>query len=85
MRSGTTVSREHVFDRCGNCEIHGFALLVTQTGNARATIEVMATPQVLILQHVPWERPGTHIVEPRGHRSETVTMNIVDKKETGLA
>ena len=24
MRSGTTVSREHVFDRCGNCEIHGF-------------------------------------------------------------
>lgn len=80
MRSGTTVSREHVFDRCGNCEIHGFALFVTQTGNARATIEVMATPQVLILQHVPWERPGRILSNLEDIGLETVTMNIVDKR-----
>ena len=84
MRSGTTVSREHVFDRCGNCEILGFALLVTQTGNARATIEVMATPQVLILQHVPWERPGRILSNLEDIGLETVTMNIVDKKKPDL-
>lgn len=84
MRSGTTVSREHVFARCGNCEIHGFALLVTQTGNARATIEVMATPQVLILQHVPWERPGRILSNLEDIGLETVTMNIVDKKKPDL-
>ncbi len=84
MRSGTTVSREHVFDRCGNCEIHGFALFVTQTGNARATIEVMATPQVLILQHVPWERPGRILSNLEDIGLETVTMNIVDKKKPDL-
>lgn len=84
MRSGTTVSREHVFDCCGNCEIHGFALLVTQTGNARATIEVMATPQVLILQHVPWERPGRILSNLEDIGLETVTMNIVDKKKPDL-
>lgn len=84
MRSGTTVSREHVFGRCGNCEIHGFALLVTQTGNARATIEVMATPQVLILQHVPWERPGRILSNLEDIGLETVTMNIVDKKKPDL-
>lgn len=84
MRSGTTVSREHVFDRCGNCEIHEFALLVTQTGNARATIEVMATPQVLILQHVPWERPGRILSNLEDIGLETVTMNIVDKKKPDL-
>lgn len=84
MRSGTTVSREHVFDRCGNFEIHGFALLVTQTGNARATIEVMATPQVLILQHVPWERPGRILSNLEDIGLETVTMNIVDKKKPDL-
>ena len=84
MRSGTTVSREHVFDRCGNCEIHGFALPVTQTGNARATIEVMATPQVLILQHVPWERPGRILSSLEDIGLETVTMNIVDKKKPDL-
>lgn len=84
MRSGTTVSREHVFDRCGNCEIHGFALPVTQTGNARATIEVMATPQVLILQHVPWERPGRILSNLEDIGLETVTMNIVDKKKPDL-
>lgn len=84
MRSGTTVSREHVFDHCGNCEIHGFALLVTQTGNARATIEVMATPQVLILQHVPWERPGRILSNLEDIGLETVTMNIVDKKKPDL-
>lgn len=84
MRSGTTVSREHVFDRCGNREIHGFALLVTQTGNARATIEVMATPQVLILQHVPWERPGRILSNLEDIGLETVTMNIVDKKKPDL-
>lgn len=84
MRSGTTVSREHVFDRCGNCEIHGFAPLVTQTGNARATIEVMATPQVLILQHVPWERPGRILSNLEDIGLETVTMNIVDKKKPDL-
>ena len=84
MRSGTTVSREHVFDRCGNCESHGFALLVTQTGNARATIEVMATPQVLILQHVPWERPGRILSNLEDIGLETVTMNIVDKKKPDL-
>lgn len=84
MRSGTTVSREHVFDRCGNCEIHGFALLVTQTGNARATIEVMVTPQVLILQHVPWERPGRILSNLEDIGLETVTMNIVDKKKPDL-
>ena len=84
MRSGTTVSRERVFDRCGNCEIHGFALLVTQTGNARATIEVMATPQVLILQHVPWERPGRILSNLEDIGLETVTMNIVDKKKPDL-
>lgn len=84
MRSGTTVSREHVFDRCGNYEIHGFALLVTQTGNARATIEVMATPQVLILQHVPWERPGRILSNLEDIGLETVTMNIVDKKKPDL-
>lgn len=84
MRSGTTVSREHVFDRCGNCEIHGSALLVTQTGNARATIEVMATPQVLILQHVPWERPGRILSNLEDIGLETVTMNIVDKKKPDL-
>lgn len=84
MRSGTTVSREHVFDRCGNCEIHGFALLATQTGNARATIEVMATPQVLILQHVPWERPGRILSNLEDIGLETVTMNIVDKKKPDL-
>ena len=84
MRSGTTVSREHVFDRCGNCEIHGFALLVKQTGNARATIEVMATPQVLILQHVPWERPGRILSNLEDIGLETVTMNIVDKKKPDL-
>lgn len=84
MRSGTTVSREHAFDRCGNSEIHGFALLVTQTGNARATIEVMATPQVLILQHVPWERPGRILSNLEDIGLETVTMNIVDKKKPDL-
>ena len=84
MRSRTTVSREHVFDRCGNCEIHGFALPVTQTGNARATIEVMATPQVLILQHVPWERPGRILSNLEDIGLETVTMNIVDKKKPDL-
>ena len=84
MRSGTTVSREHAFDRCGNWEIHGFALLVTQTGNARATIEVMATPQVLILQHVPWERPGRILSNLEDIGLETVTMNIVDKKKPDL-
>ena len=84
MRSGTTVSRERVFDRCGNCEIHGFALPVTQTGNARATIEVMATPQVLILQHVPWERPGRILSNLEDIGLETVTMNIVDKKKPDL-
>lgn len=84
MRSGTTVSREHVFDRCGDCEIHGFALFVTQTGNARATIEVMATPQVLILQHVPWERPGRILSNLEDIGLETVTMNIVDKKKPDL-
>ena len=84
MRSGTTVSREYVFDRCGNCEIHGFALPVTQTGNARATIEVMATPQVLILQHVPWERPGRILSNLEDIGLETVTMNIVDKKKPDL-
>lgn len=84
MRSRTTVSREHVFDHCGNCEIHGFALLVTQTGNARATIEVMATPQVLILQHVPWERPGRILSSLEDIGLETVTMNIVDKKKPDL-
>ena len=84
MRSRTTVSREYVFDRCGNCEIHGFALLVTQTGNARATIEVMATPQVLILQHVPWERPGRILSNLEDIGLETVTMNIV-KAEAKLA
>ena len=84
MRSGTTVSREHVFDRCGTCEIHGFALLVTQTRNARATIEVMATPQVLILQHVPWERPGRILSNLEDIGLETVTMNIVDKKKPDL-
>lgn len=84
MRSRTTVSREYVFDRCGNCEIHGFALPVTQTGNARATIEVMATPQVLILQHVPWERPGRILSNLEDIGLETVTMNIVDKKKPDL-
>ena len=84
MRSGTTVSRERVFDRCGNCEIHGFALPVTQTGNARATIEVMATPQVLILQHVPWERPGRILSNLEDIGLEMVTMNIVDKKKPDL-
>ena len=65
MRSGTTVSREHVFDRCGNCEIHGFALLV-------------------ILQHVPWERPGRILSNLEDIGLETVTMNIVDKKKPDL-
>lgn len=59
-------------------------LLVTQTGNARATIEVMATPQVLILQHVPWERPGRILSNLEDIGLETVTMNIVDKKKPGL-
>ena len=61
-----------------------YALLVTQTGNARATIEVMATPQVLILQHVPWERPGRILSNLEDIGLETVTMNIVDKKKPDL-
>lgn len=53
-------------------------------GNARATIEVMATPQVLILQHVPWERPGRILSNLEDIGLETVTMNIVDKKKPDL-
>ncbi len=59
-------------------------LLIAQTGNARATIEVMATPQVLILQHVPWERPGRILSNLEDIGLETVTMNIVDKKKPDL-
>lgn len=58
--------------------------LLTQTGNARATIEVMATPQVLILQHVPWERPGRILSNLEDLGLETTTMNIVDKKKPDL-
>lgn len=84
MRNRTAVSREHVFDRCGNCEIRGFALLITQTRNVRATIEIMATPQVLILQHVLWGRPGCVLLSLEGIGPETVMMNIVGKKKPDL-
>lgn len=58
--------------------------LLRKRGNARATIEVMATPQVLILQHVPWERPGRILSNLEDIGLETVTMNIVDKKKPDL-
>ncbi|MDU6503885.1 MAG: type 1 glutamine amidotransferase [Bifidobacterium longum] len=44
----------------------------------------MATPQVLILQHVPWERPGRILSNLEDIGLETVTMNIVDKKKPDL-
>ena len=44
----------------------------------------MATPQVLILQHVPWERPGRILSSLEDIGLETVTMNIVDKKKPDL-
>ncbi|MBW3089681.1 type 1 glutamine amidotransferase [Bifidobacterium miconisargentati] len=44
----------------------------------------MATPQVLILQHVPWERPGRILSSLEDLGLETVTMNITDKKKPDL-
>ena len=44
----------------------------------------MATPQGLILQHVPWERPGRILSNLEDIGLETVTMNIVDKKKPDL-
>ncbi|NMM98954.1 type 1 glutamine amidotransferase [Bifidobacterium olomucense] len=44
----------------------------------------MATPQVLILQHVPWERPGRILSNLEDLGLKTVTLNIADKKKPDL-
>jgi GMP synthase-like glutamine amidotransferase len=44
----------------------------------------MATPQVLILQHVPWERPGRILSSLEDLDMGTLTMNIVDQKKPDL-
>ncbi|NMM95183.1 type 1 glutamine amidotransferase [Bifidobacterium oedipodis] len=44
----------------------------------------MATPQVLILQHVPWERPGRILANLEDLGLETLTLNIADKKKPDL-
>lgn len=57
---------------------------VTHAVSGRATIEDMATPQVLILQHVPWERPGRILANLEDLGLETLTLNIADKKKPDL-
>ncbi|PLS25258.1 type 1 glutamine amidotransferase [Bifidobacterium imperatoris] len=44
----------------------------------------MVTPQVLILQHVPWERPGRILSNLEDLGIQTVTMNITKKKKPDL-
>ena len=58
--------------------------VLTQTGNARVTIGAMSTPQVLILQHVPWERPGRILSTLEDLGLDTVIMNIADTKKPDL-
>ncbi|OZG61211.1 class I glutamine amidotransferase [Bifidobacterium myosotis] len=57
---------------------------VTWTGEVRATIPSMTTPQVLIVQHVPWERPGRILSSLEDLDLKTVTVNIVDQKKPDL-
>ena len=45
----------------------------------------MATPQVLILQHVPWERPGRILSNLEDIGLETGDDEYRRQKETGLA
>ena len=44
----------------------------------------MSTPQVLILQHVPWERPGRILSTLEDLGLDTVIMNIADTKKPDL-
>ncbi|QTB90179.1 type 1 glutamine amidotransferase [Bifidobacterium saguini] len=44
----------------------------------------MVTPQVLILQHVSWERPGRILSNLEDLGIQTVTMNITKKKKPDL-
>lgn len=63
---------------------HSKMAVLTQTGNARVTIGAMSTPQVLILQHVPWERPGRILSTLEDIGLDTVIMNIANTKKPDL-
>lgn len=47
-------------------------------------MEIMAQSKVLILQHVPWERPGRILETLEDVGLETNTLNIVDEKKPDL-
>lgn len=44
----------------------------------------MATPQVLILQHVPWEKPGRILSSLEDLGLESQTLTILDRKKPDL-
>ena len=44
----------------------------------------MSTPQVLIMQHVPWEKPGRILANLEDLGLETQTLNVVDVKKPDL-
>lgn len=47
-------------------------------------MESMTTPQVLILQHVPWEKPGRILTNLEDLDLPTQTLTIVDQKKPDL-
>lgn len=48
------------------------------------TIGIMAKSKVLILQHVPWERPGRILETLEDVGLQTCTLNIVDEKKPDI-
>ena len=47
-------------------------------------MESMTSPQVLILQHVPWEKPGRILANLEDLGLDTLTLNIAKKKKPDM-
>ena len=47
-------------------------------------METMTSPQVLIVQHVPWEKPGRILDNLEDVGLPTQMVNIVDEKKPSL-
>lgn len=47
-------------------------------------MESMTSPQVLILQHVPWEKPGRILANLEDLGLETLTLNVARKKKPDM-
>ena len=49
-----------------------------------ATMEVMTSPEVLIIQHVPWEKPGRILESLEDTMMPTRTLTVVDERKPDL-